>query len=83
MASKRLDIDAAHAQSLGMVSPIEGLAVFAKLMCSHVTIEVWGAATALYWKVLLRGLKERPAIFANLYVTSASNVQVDAETKTL
>ena len=76
MASKQLDIDVAHAQSLGMVAPIEGLAVLAKLMWCYGTIEVWGAATPVYWTLLLRGLKERPGLFANLYEASSSNVQV-------
>ena len=76
MASKQLDIDVAHAQSLGMVTPIEGLAVFAKVMWSSGTIEVWGAATPVYWKLLLRGVKERRRLFVNLYEARTSHVQV-------
>ncbi len=79
MASKKLNVDVAHAQSLGMVAPIEGLAVLAKLMYTYGGSEVWGAATSLYWKLLLRGVKERPRFFATLYETDSNNVQVNAE----
>lgn len=83
MASKQLTVDVAHVQSLGMVAPIEGLAVLAKLMCTYGSSEVWGAATPIYWKLLLRGVKERPRLFSILYERDSKSIQVNCKALSL
>jgi len=76
MVSKKHNVDATQAHSLGMLLPAEGLAILRGIIWCPSIVELWGAASKVYWRLLLRGQKEQIAMFANLYESTTNGKEV-------
>ena len=63
MAADKHAVSAAQAESLGMLSPAAGVAAMEGLL-RGATFGVRGAAAPGYWRLLLQGVKQKPAMFA-------------------
>lgn len=67
MAADKHAVSAALAEALGMLSPAAGVAALEGLIRSTTVgraAGVRGAAAPGYWRLLLQGVKQKPAMFA-------------------
>lgn len=76
MVSKKHNVDATQAHSLGMLLPAEGLAILREIIWCPSDVELWGAASKVYWRLFLRGQKEQIAMFANIYELTKNGKEV-------
>ena len=63
MAAAKSRTTAAQAAAMGMVGPAAGMKLLEKLLAARIA-GVSGGASAVYWRLLLRSVKQPPAIFA-------------------
>ncbi|CAL8466746.1 g6282 [Coccomyxa elongata] len=67
MAADKHAMSAAQAEALGMLSPAAGVAAMERLLrgaTAGLTAGVRGAAAPAYWRLLLQGVKHKPAMFS-------------------
>ena len=76
MAADKHAMSAAQAEALGMLSPAAGLAAMERLLrgaTAGLAAGVRGAAAPGYWRLLLQGVKHKPAMFSGV-LDSATEV---------
>lgn len=82
MAADKHAMSAAQAEALGMLSPAAGVAAMERLLrgaTAGLAAGVRGVAAPGYWRLLLQGVKHKPAMFSAV-LDSADEVCISPST---
>ena len=77
MAAAKSRSTAAQAAAIGMVGPAAGMKLLEQVVASS-TAGVLGGASQVYWRLLLRSVKQPPPIFAAVLAGQPDRPQVSS-----
>ena len=79
MAATKLHTTAAQSAAMGMVGPRAGMQHLQQLLATAST-GVIGSASSTYWRLLLRSVRQPPAIFQDVLLGTNDRAQVRPRT---